>query len=210
MNINEVPLRELKKAKTKIALYEAGLSFTENRMFKDVLLDDICREAGISRVTFFKFFGKKEDLLVYYMRVWLTRRIIEIGKKNLRGFDAMRLILRQIADDTRTNEGIMPSLIAFLSEMNMHCSMPKLSEAEVILLFPGQEEAGAESPDMFAMFSRCMNEAQEDGRLKPEIKAEDAVPFLFSTFYGGFLTSRLYGSRDIMAFYETHLKLIEK
>lgn len=210
MNINEVPLRELKKAKTKIALYEAGLSFTENRMFKDVLLDDICREAGISRVTFFKFFGKKEDLLVYYMRVWLTRRIIEIGEKNLRGFDAMRLILRQIADDTRTNEGIMPSLIAFLSEMNMHCSMPKLSEAEVMLLFPGQEEAGAESPDMFALFSRCMNEAEEDGQLKPEIKAEDAVPFLFSTFYGGFLTSRLYGSRDIMAFYETHLKLIEK
>lgn len=210
MNINEVPLRELKKAKTKIALYEAGLSFTENRMFRDVLLDDICREAGISRVTFFKFFGKKEDLLVYYMRVWLTRRIIEIGEKNLRGFDAMRLILRQIADDTRTNEGIMPSLIAFLSEMNMHCSMPKLSEAEVMLLFPGQEEAGAESPDMFALFSRCMNEAQEDGQLKPEIKAEDAVPFLFSTFYGGFLTSRLYGSRDIMAFYETHLKLIEK
>lgn len=210
MNINEVPLRELKKAKTKIALYEAGLSFTANRMFRDVLLDDICREAGISRVTFFKFFGKKEDLLVYYMRVWLTRRIIEIGEKNLRGFDAMRLILRQIADDTRTNEGIMPSLIAFLSEMNMHCSMPKLSEAEVMLLFPGQEEAGAESPDMFALFSRCMNEAQEDGQLKPEIKAEDAVPFLFSTFYGGFLTSRLYGSRDIMAFYETHLKLIEK
>lgn len=210
MNINEVPLRELKKAKTKIALYEAGLSFTANRMFRDVLLDDICREAGISRVTFFKFFGKKEDLLVYYMRVWLTRRIIEIGEKNLRGFDAMRLILRQIADDTRTNEGIMPSLIAFLSEMNMHCSMPKLSEAEVMLLFPGQEEAGAESPDMFALFSRCMNEAEEDGQLKPEIKAEDAVPFLFSTFYGGFLTSRLYGSRDIMAFYETHLKLIEK
>ncbi|MED5015897.1 TetR/AcrR family transcriptional regulator [Paenibacillus chibensis] len=210
MNIKDIPLRELKKAKTKIALYEAGLSFTKNRMFKDVLLDDICRAADISRVTFFKFFGKKEDLLVYYMRIWLTRRIIEIGEKDLRGFEAMRLILRQIADDTRTNEGIMPSLIAFLSEMNMHCSMPKLSEAEVMLLFPGQEEAGAESPDMFALFSRCMNEAQEDGRLKPEIRAEDAVPFLFSTFYGGFLTSRLYGSRDIMAFYETHLKLIEK
>ncbi|MWV44457.1 TetR family transcriptional regulator [Paenibacillus sp. HJL G12] len=210
MNINEIPLRELKKAKTKIALYEAGLSFTADRMFKDVLLDDICRTAGISRVTFFKFFGKKEDLLVYYMRVWLTRRIIEIGENGLRGFDAMRLILRQIADDTRTNEGIMPSLIAFLSEMNMHCSMPVLSEAEVMLLFPGQERDGSKSPDMFALFSQCMEEAQEDGRLKDGIPVDAAVPFLISTFYGGFLTSRLYGSKDVMAFYETHLKLIEK
>jgi len=210
MNINDIPLRELKKAKTKIALYEAGLSFTQNRMFKDVLLDDVCRMAGVSRVTFFKFFSKKEDLLVYYMRVWLTRRIIEIGSRKLRGFDAMRLILRNIADDTRSNEGIMPSLIAFLSEMNMHCSMPKLSEAEVMLLFPGNEEAGAKSPDMFALFSQCMNEAREDATLRPEIETEAAVSFLFSTFYGGFLTSRLYGSKDVMAFYETHLKLIEK
>lgn len=210
MNINDIPLRELKKAKSKIALYEAGLLFTQDRMFKDVLLDDICRTAGISRVTFFKFFGKKEDLLVYYMRVWLTRRIIEIDQQRLRGFDAMRLILQQIADDTRANEGIMPSLIAFLSEMNMHCSMPKLSEAEVALLFPGQEEMGAESPDMFALFSRCMDEAREDGALKPEIETQAAVPFLISTFYGSFLTSRLYGSKDVMSFYENHLKLIEK
>ncbi|MCJ8013101.1 TetR/AcrR family transcriptional regulator [Paenibacillus sp. KQZ6P-2] len=210
MNINDIPLRELKKAKTKIALYEAGLSFTQDRMFKDVLLDDICRMAGISRVTFFKFFGKKEDLLIYYMRVWLTHRIIEIEERQLRGFEAMRLILRQIADDTSENEGIMPSLIAFLSEMNMHCCMPKLSEAEVMLLFPGQEDIGAESPDMFALFSRIMNEAQGDGTLKPEIQTEAAVPFLISTFYGSFLTSRLYGSKDVMSFYENHLKLIEK
>ncbi|MGG4091922.1 hypothetical protein [Paenibacillus lautus] len=41
MNIRDIPLGELKKAKTKIALYEAGISFTHDRMFKDVLLDDI-------------------------------------------------------------------------------------------------------------------------------------------------------------------------
>ena len=41
MNIRDIPLGELKKAKTKIALYEAGFSFTHDRMFRDVLLDDI-------------------------------------------------------------------------------------------------------------------------------------------------------------------------
>ncbi|BFH64935.1 MULTISPECIES: TetR/AcrR family transcriptional regulator [Paenibacillus] len=210
MNIRDIPLRELKKAKTKIALYEAGISFTHDRMFKDVLLDDICRMAGISRVTFFKFFGKKEDLLVYYMRVWLTYRIIEIERQRLRGFEALRSVLRSLAENARTNKGIMPSLIAFLSEMDMHCKMPELSRAEVMLLFPGDEEAGSKCPNMFALFKTCMEEAYEDGTLKPGIEPEDAVPFLISTFYGGFLTSRLYGSKDVMSFYENHLRLIEQ
>ncbi|MGG4341039.1 hypothetical protein [Paenibacillus lautus] len=74
-------------------------------------------------------------MLVYYMRVRLTYRIIEIGRQRLRGFDAIRSVLRRLAENTRTNKGIMPSLIAFLSEMDMHCKMPELSRAE----FPGDE-----------------------------------------------------------------------
>ncbi|UUZ82288.1 TetR/AcrR family transcriptional regulator [Paenibacillus sp. P26] len=74
----EIPLRELKKARTKVALYEAFLALMGDNIFRDVMLDDICRKAEVSRVTFFKFFQRKEDLLIYFMRVWLTERLIEI------------------------------------------------------------------------------------------------------------------------------------
>ncbi|UNK19044.1 TetR/AcrR family transcriptional regulator [Paenibacillus sp. N3/727] len=209
MNQPHIPLRELKKAKTRIALYEAAMSLIGDRVFREVMLDDICRMAEVSRVTYFNLFRKKEDLLLYFMRIWLTGRIIDIQEQQLRGFEAVRHLYRHIAEQSREKAGIMPSLIAFLSEMKMHPCMPELSQAEVQLLFPGHEELGAESPDMFALFERCMSEAAQDGTLKPGVPIPEAIQFLFMVFYGAFLTSQLYASDDIGSFYEAQLKLIE-
>jgi AcrR family transcriptional regulator len=205
----DIPLRELKKARSKIALYEAALSLLGDKMFRDVMLDDICRRAEVSRVTFFKFFQSKDDLLLYFMRVWLTERIIEIEEERKRGFGAIRHLLHHVAERSRHQAGLVPSLIAFLAEKNMHPCMPELSQAEVRLLFPGHETEGAVSPNMFELFRRCMMEASADGTLRPEITAEFAVKGLFTIFYGAFLTAQLYASTDIADIYEAHLQLLE-
>ncbi|WP_261807817.1 TetR/AcrR family transcriptional regulator [Paenibacillus sp. N3.4] len=210
MNYSDIPLRELKKAKTKVALYEACLSLMGDKIFREVMLDDICRKAEVSRVTFFNFFQRKEDLLVYFMRVWLTERIIEIAAEQKRGFSAVRHLLNKVAQQSEEKKGLMPSLISSLVEMNMHPCMPELSEAEVRLLFPGDEEIGAQTPDMFELFQRCMSEAVMDGELREEFTVETAVKVLFTVFYGAFLTAQLYASSDIADFYETHLQLLLK
>ncbi|RXZ79079.1 TetR/AcrR family transcriptional regulator [Paenibacillaceae bacterium] len=205
----DIPLRELKKAKTKVALYESCLSLMGDKMFREVMLDDICRKADVSRVTFFKFFQRKEDLLVYFMRIWLSERIIEIHTKQLRGFSAVRHLLNQVAEQNSSRSGLMPSLISFLVEMKMHPGMPELSEAEVRLLFPGQEELGAINPNMLEVFQQSMNEAKADGELRKEFTLDRAVQMLFTVFYGAFLTAQLYDSSDIVNIYETHLQLLE-
>ena len=210
MNPNSIPLRELKKARNKIALYEAAMSLIGEGMFREVMLEEICRTAEVSKVTFFNLFRRKEDLLLYYMRIWLTNRIIEIQEQKLRGLEAVRHIFQAVADDAETKPGIMPSLIAFLAEMKMHPSMPEMSEAEVQLLFPGHEDIGAEPPNMFALFRQCAAEAEQDGMLRHGLSAGDAVQFLFTVFYGAFLTSQLYASSQIADFYETQLSFIRK
>lgn len=209
MDYTDIPLRELKKARTKVALYEAALSLIEDKMFWEVMLDDICRKAEVSRVTYFKFFQRKEDLLVYFMRVWLTERIIEIEVEKKHGFDATRHLLYKLAEQAKEKQGIMPSLISFLVEMKMHPCMPEMSEAEVRLLFPGHEEIGSRTPNMFELFQRWMTEASAGGELKKEVSVDMAVQSLFTIFYGAFLTANLYGSKDFEAFYDNHLQLIE-
>ena len=208
---SDIPLRELKKARSKIALYESFLSLMEDGTFRDVMLDDICRKAEVSRVTFFNYFQRKEDLLVYFMRVWLTERIIEIGAGRMRGFAAVRHLLQQVARQSERQPGIMPSLISYLAEMNMHPCMPELSEAEIRLLFPGNETVGAEAPDMRKLLEACMREAKADGELRKEYTVDSAVQALFTVFYGGFLTARLYGTNHVADVYESHLQwLIQK
>ncbi|WP_267884759.1 TetR/AcrR family transcriptional regulator [Paenibacillus sp. IHBB 10380] len=74
------------------------MSLIGDHMFRDVKLDDICRQAKVSRVTFFNFFRKKEDLPVYMMRFLLTTWSIEIEERSLRGFEGVRYVLSQVAE----------------------------------------------------------------------------------------------------------------
>ncbi|MGG3504344.1 helix-turn-helix domain-containing protein [Paenibacillus lautus] len=205
----DIPLRELKKAKNKIALYEAALSLMSDRMFSQVMVEDICRRAEISKVTFFKFYQRKEDLLIYFMRVWLTERVIEIDTEGKKGFQAFRHLLSQVANEHQVRPGMMPSLISFLAEQNMQPCMPELSSAEVSLLFPGHEEAGSKSPNMYDLFQQFMKEEEQAGRLNKVFTLEQAVQICFTIFYGAFLTAQLYNSTEISRFYETHLGLLE-
>ncbi|WP_127591625.1 TetR/AcrR family transcriptional regulator [Paenibacillus lautus] len=206
---SEIPLRELKKAKNKIAMYEAALSLMKDRMFSQVMLEDICKRAEISKVTFFKFYQRKEDLLIYFMRIWLTERVIEIDTEGKKGFQAFRHLLSQVAKEHQVRPGMMPSLISFLAEQNMQPCMPELSPAEVSLLFPGHEEAGSRSPNMYALFQQFMKEEDQAGRLNKALTLEQAVQICFTIFYGAFLTAQLYNSTEISRFYETHLGLLE-
>ncbi|GGG72576.1 TetR/AcrR family transcriptional regulator [Paenibacillus radicis (ex Gao et al. 2016)] len=209
MTLADIPLRELKKARNKVALYEASLSLMGEKMFREVMLDDICREAEVSRVTFFKYFQRKEDLLLYFMRVWLTERMIEIEAEGMSGFTAVRHLMGKVAEQNRERGGLMPSLISFLAEMKMHPSMPEMSKAEILLLFPHHVELGSRSPNMFDLFRQCMTEAQMSGSLRNGITVERAVQLLFTVFYGAFLTAQLYDSPDVADVYETHLFMLE-
>ncbi|WP_042169438.1 TetR/AcrR family transcriptional regulator [Paenibacillus gorillae] len=209
MTLADIPLRELKKARNKVALYNASLSLMGEKMFREVMLDDICREAEVSRVTFFKYFQRKEDLLLYFMRVWLTERIIEIEAEGMSGFTAVRHLIGKVAEQNKQRIGLMPSLISFLAEMKMHPDMPEMSKAEVLLLFPHHVKLGSQSPNMFELFHQCMTEAHTSGKLRSGITVDRAVQLLLTIFYGAFLTAQLYNSPDVADVYETHLLLLE-
>ncbi|WP_028549935.1 TetR/AcrR family transcriptional regulator [Paenibacillus sp. UNC451MF] len=208
MKENAIALRELKKARAKLALYEASLELIGERSFREVYLEDICRKAEVSKVTFFKFFRQKEDVLVYYMRVWLTDRMIELEKEPKRGLAALRHIFHDVAERAKKWPGLMLSLISFLCEMKMHPCMPELSEAEVYLLFPDHMELGRQDPNLFELYRQFMEEAHADGELREGITAATAVQMAFTIFYGAFLTAHLYRSEDVMKVYDEHLKLL--
>lgn len=202
-----ISLREKKKAKTKLALLEGCLELIGDGNFRNVLVDDICRRAEVSKVTFFKFFPQKEDLLIYFMSIWQAKCYIELSTSSRRGWDAVRYIFAKVTDDGKKYPGIMLSLISFLSEQKMHPCVPVLSEAELSLLFPDQEAKTAIAEvDLGDIFHQCVMEASADGQLSPHVNEEEAVILLFSMFYGAYLSAHLFHASDFMAIYEMHLK----
>lgn len=203
------PLREIKKARSKIALYQAGLELIGCKSFKEVKLEEICEKAEVSKVTFFKFFPQKEDLLVYFMRLWLTDRLIDLKLHPRRGMDAIRYLFKNIATSSEKNPGLMLSLIGFLSDVNMHPNMPTLSDAEIQILYPGKETlVDPEPPNLGMLFYQFIEEAKEDGDISVQLPTDDLVKIMFTIFYGAYLTAHIYHSNQFMEYYDLHLKLL--
>ncbi|MGG1663526.1 TetR/AcrR family transcriptional regulator [Brevibacillus sp. NRS-1366] len=202
-----ISLRERKKAKTRLALLKACLDLIGEGNFRNVLVEDICQRAEVSKVTFFKFFPKKEDLLIYFMSIWQAECYVELSSSSKRGWDAVRHIFAKVTEEGKKYPGIMLSLISFLSEQKMHPCVPVLSHAELSLLFPDREERAAIAEvALDDIFRQCVIEAREDGQLSLQVSDEEAVILLFSMFYGAYLSAHLFRSSDFLAFYEMHLK----
>lgn len=60
------PLREKKKKETKNRIFEVAGRLFKEKGFENVTVDEITREAGIAKGTFFNYFPTKTALLIYF------------------------------------------------------------------------------------------------------------------------------------------------
>ncbi len=65
MDMAEYSLREIKHARTKIALMKAFIEHLRHSSFEDISVKDACKRAEISEGTFFNYFPGKIDYLLY-------------------------------------------------------------------------------------------------------------------------------------------------
>lgn len=69
-------LRERNRRETWSALYEAAASLAEQRGPAAVTVDDIAARAGVSKRTFFNYFGTKEDAMLGFREPTLSEAAI--------------------------------------------------------------------------------------------------------------------------------------
>jgi len=92
MATDEISLRERKSAKLKLLVLSIAKTMLREQSFQDIHVTDICKKADISKVTFFRYFPQKEDLLLYFMRVWSFELSLELQKNDIKGLKAVRQI----------------------------------------------------------------------------------------------------------------------
>jgi AcrR family transcriptional regulator len=129
-------LRKEKAARLKVQVLENTVKLIGKKPFEDLYVDDICEKVKISKVTFFKYFPQKEDVLLYHFRVWCLTRCVELHQKPKEGLQGIYYLFDRLSEECEDRPGLMLSLIGYLSDLRRPPKPFPVKPEEKRLLFP--------------------------------------------------------------------------
>src|ERR1041385_2115244 len=110
-------LRKEKAARLKLSVLDFTVKLIGKKSFDDLYVEEICDKVKISKVTLFKYFPQKEDILLYYYRIWCLRRAVELRDKPKEGLTGITFLFDKMSEDAETHPGIILSLFAYLADL---------------------------------------------------------------------------------------------
>lgn len=122
-------LRERKKQRTRAELQRHALRLFRDQGYAETTVDDIAAAAEVSRSTFFRYFGTKEDVLLFDNVDPVMCRMMAAVPEGTPLLEALRDVLRDsfasLDDETRDIEKVrmelaltVPAVAAVLRERN--------------------------------------------------------------------------------------------
>ena len=208
---NTMSLRKEKAARLKLSVLEHTLKLIGRRPFEDLYVDDICKRVKISKVTLFKYFPVKEDILTYYFRVWCLRRAVELKERPKEGLQGVYFLFDKLSEAFDLHPGIMLSLVAYLSNPTRPPKPFPLKVEEKKLLFP-------EIPDVHTIDIQSVDQMFEKFALEAVFKKEitktsstrDITNLLTTLFFGSVVTLQLNQVNPSKQFIRRNVELFVK
>ena len=197
-------LREKKPALLKLALLDEVLHLLQSKGLYEISVDELCANVNTTKVTFFKYFSHKEQILDYFIQKWLYDRSYEIYGRNFRGREGIIHIFRTISADMPLNKKIMISLIHYYSKLTKEPETIEISACEYYLF---NEEAfmhQVKPMNLCEIFSHYLSEI--DG-IDPAL-LNDIISQLIALMYGVPVQTHIMREEDMFPFYEMGVKSI--
>jgi len=204
-------LRKEKAARLKLAILDGTLKLIGKKSFDDLLVDEICAKVKISKVTLFKYFPQKEDILLYYFRLWCLRRAVELNDKPKEGLAGINFLFDKLSEDAETHPGIILSLFAYLADLRRTLRPFPVKVEEKKLLFSDLENIGAiEIQSVDQMLEKFALEAIFKKEITKTSSTRDITQVLISVFYGSVLTAHINQISTLKIFFRKNIELIMK
>src|ERR1700753_3669001 len=133
---NIMSLRKEKAARLKLSILDHTTRLIGKKSFDDLYVEEICNKVKISKVTLFKYFPQKEDILLYFFRVWCLRRAVELREKPREGLQGILFLFDKLSEDCENRPGIVLSFFAYLADLKRTPKPFPVKVEEKKLLFP--------------------------------------------------------------------------
>jgi AcrR family transcriptional regulator len=185
-------LRETKSAKIKIDILKVTLELLGKNTFKDLYVDHICEKVKISKVTFFKYFPQKEDILLYYLRVWCLDRAVELDKKNKEGIAGVHYLFDKMSQSYEQYPGLILSLISYITSLSRPPSPFPLKTVEREILHPSLiEDDKTEILSLQQMMEKFLLEAVFKKEITAKSDTKELALVFMTLLYGSIVIAHL-------------------
>lgn len=209
--IKKPTLRERKFARTRLALAQATTNHLEAAAFETLSVKALCERVQISEATFFNYFPRKDDLIVYLDHLW-TLELNWYGQQAARqqqGLAVIEALFRYTAIQIQKKPGLMGEIIAHEARDRERQAGPTITLAERMLAFADLE--GIENlPDnsLETLLRNALQSAIDAGELPGNTAIAAAMVALVSIFYGVPLAMQHGNPAAIGAMYRQQLVIL--
>ncbi|MFM9839418.1 MAG: TetR/AcrR family transcriptional regulator [Cyclobacteriaceae bacterium] len=208
---NTMNLRKEKAARLKLSVLDHTVKLIGTKAFADLHIDEICKKTKISKVTLFKYFPQKEDILLYYFRVWCLRRAVELNEKPKEGTAAILFLFDKLSEDFEKHPGIILSLVGYLADMNRALKPFPLKVEEKKILFTDVKDIHLiEIQSVDQMIEKFALEAIFKKEITKTTSTRDITNILTSIFYGSMVTAQINQMSQPKMFFRKNLELVMK
>jgi AcrR family transcriptional regulator len=204
-------LRERKFARTRLALAEVVTHHLENAPLEALSVKSLCERAQISEATFFNYFPKKEDIVVYLDKLWsleLNWYGLQVAGQQ-KGLPVIEALFRYAAIQIQKKPGLMGEIIAYQARERTRSPRPEITPAERAMAFrdlAGIEETGQDSLEL--VLRKALQQAVDQGDLPQNTLIPAAMVGLVSIFYGVPLAIQHTNPANIGPMYRQQLTLL--
>ncbi|MFZ6011748.1 MAG: TetR/AcrR family transcriptional regulator [Bacteroidota bacterium] len=199
-------LRKEKAARLKVQVLEHTLKLIGKKAFDDIYVEDICEKVKISKVTFFKYFPQKEDVLLYHFRIWCLSRSVELHQKPKEGLQGIYYLLDKLSEECEAHPGLMLSLIGYLSDFKRPPKPFPVKPEEKRLLFPDHDEISAiEILSLDQMLEKFTLEAIFKKEITKTSSTRDITNLFNTIFLGSIMTAHLSQQSSFKIFFRRNL-----
>jgi len=204
-------LRKEKAARLKVQVLEHTIKLIGKKAFDDIYVEDICEKVKISKVTFFKYFPQKEDVLLYHFRIWCLGRSVELRQKPKEGMQGVYYLIDRLGEECENHPGLMLSLIGYLSDFKRPPKPFPVKPEEKKLLFPEVEDISAiEILSLDQMLEKFSLEAIMKKEITKTSSTRDITNLFTTVFLGSVITAHINQQTPLRLFFRRNLDNLVK
>jgi AcrR family transcriptional regulator len=204
-------LRKEKAARLKVQVLEHTLKLIGKKAFDDIYVEDICEKVKISKVTFFKYFPQKEDVLLYHFRIWCLGRSVDLTQKPKEGMQGVYFLLDKLSEECELHPGLMLSLIGYLADSKRPPKPFPVKPEEKKLLFPETEDiSNIEILSLDQMLEKFTLEAIFRKEITKTSSTRDITNLFNTLFLGSIVTAHMSQQSSLKLFFRRNIDNLMK